>query len=424
MKSRIAAPACLLATIFALPNAALADDRVVDELRTRVAQLSENHEKQERTIRQLEARLAEMEMRQRGRGLPQGTVVAQTGQPADPNAAGGTTEASSSAGGAVREAPRSRTTETIVQDQHALFDRKFTLETGLTYTRYDRKQLVLSGFLALDAIFLGNINLQETKSNLWTFDITGRYGLSDRFSADFNVPLIYRNNTYFEAGAGGGASTRLSEYEATKGPALGDISVGGYYQFFKESGSWPDIVGSLRIKTPTGDHPYGIKVINPDPTNNNFAVPGKLPSGNGIWTTSIGLSVLKTTDPAVLFANIGYNYNFKRGFSDISSTAGVRTPGDIKLGDSFQWGAGLALALNERTSLSMSFSQLVSRASRTRQRGTGWQKVVGSQANAAVFNIGLTHSLSDRLSIIGNAGIGLTPDAPDFSVGIKLPYTF
>ncbi|MCZ7655224.1 MAG: hypothetical protein M5R42_14585, partial [Rhodocyclaceae bacterium] len=70
----------------------------------------------------------------------------------------------------------------------------------------------------------------------------------------------------------------------------------------------------------------------------------KLPTGNGIWTTSFGLSFLKTTDPAVLFANVGYNYNMARSFNDISSTAGVRTPGDIKLGDSFQWGAGLALA--------------------------------------------------------------------------------
>ena len=422
MNNRIKPIVCVVATLFALPNAALADNKEVDELRARVVQLSDSYEKQERTIRLLEARLAEMEMSQRGRGLPQGAVMAQAGQPAGPAASGGTAEGTTT--GVVKEAPRSRTTETIVQEQHALFDRKFTLETGLTYTRYDRKQLVLSGFLALDAIFLGNINLQETKSNLWTFDITGRYGLSDRFSTDFNVPLIYRNNTYFAAGAGGGASTRLREYEATKGPALGDISVGGYYQFFKESGSWPDIVGSLRIKAPTGDHPYGIKVINPDPTNNNFAVPGKLPTGNGIWTTSFGLSFLKTTDPAVLFANVGYNYNMARGFNDISSTAGVRTPGDIKLGDSFQWGAGLALALNERTSLSMSFSQLVSRASKTKAQGMGWQKVVGSQANAAVFNVGLTHAMSDRLSIIGNVGVGLTPDAPDFSVGVKLPYTF
>jgi hypothetical protein len=411
-----------LSAALVLPPAALAADKEVEELRTRLLQLSDNYEKQERTIRLLEARLAEMEMGQRGRGLPQGTTLAQAGQPGS-TAADGTPGSTPADGPVVKEAPRSRTTETVVQEQHALFDRKFTLETGLTYTRYDRRQLVLSGFLALDAIFLGSIDLQQTKANQWTFDVTGRYGLSDRFSTDFNVPLVYRNNTYIEGGAGGGGATNFSDYQLSKGPGLGDISVGGYYQFFKETSSWPDIVGSLRIKAPTGEHPYGIKLFNPT-NNNNFAVPKDLPTGNGVWTSSIGLSFLKTTDPAVLFANIGYNYNFKRSFSDISSTLGVRTPGEIKLGDSFQWGAGLALALNERTSLSLSFAQLISRASRTKQQGAGWQRAIGSEANSAVFNVGLTHTLSDKLSVIGNVGVGLTPDAPDFSVGIKLPYTF
>lgn len=422
-KASIAQLACLIPLMFALPGAGIAADREVEELRARVVQLSSNYEKQERTIRLLEARLAEMEMMgQRGRGLPQGTVLAQSAQPGAA-AADGTPGSTPGDGPVVKEAPRSRTTETIVQEQHALFDRKFTLETGLTYTRYDRRQLVLSGFLALDAIFLGSIDLQQTKSNQWTFDVTGRYGLSDRFSTDFNVPLVYRNNTYIEGGAGGGGATNLSDYELNKGPGLGDISIGGYYQFFKETGSWPDIVGSLRIKAPTGEHPYGIKLHNPT-GNTNFAVPKDLPTGNGVWTSSIGLSFLKTTDPAVLFANIGYNHNFKRSFSDISSTLGVRTPGEIKLGDSFQWGAGLALALNERTSLSLSFAQLISRASKTKQQGAGWQRAVGSESNSAVFNVGLTHTLSDKMAIIGNVGIGLTPDAPDFSVGIKLPYTF
>lgn len=422
-KSPIAPLACASLLMFALPSATIAADKEVEELRAQVVQLSNSYEKQERTIRLLESRLAEMEMGQRGRGLPQGTTtLAQAGQPGAA-AADGTPGSAPADGPVVKEAPRSRTTETIVQEQHALFDRKFTLETGLTYTRYDRRQLVLSGFLALDAIFLGSIDLQQTKANQWTFDVTGRYGLSDRFSTDFNVPLVYRNNTYIEGGAGGGGATNFSDYELSKGPGLGDISVGGYYQFFKETSSWPDIVGSLRIKAPTGEHPYGIKLHNPT-NNTNFAVPKDLPTGNGVWTSSIGLSFLKTTDPAVLFANIGYNYNFKRSFSDISSTLGVRTPGEIKLGDSFQWGAGLALALNERTSLSLSFAQLISRASRTKQQGAGWQRAIGSEANSAVFNVGLTHTLSDKLSVIGNVGVGLTPDAPDFSVGVKLPYTF
>ena len=88
MNNRIKPIVCVVATLFALPNAALADNKEVDELRARVVQLSDSYEKQERTIRLLEARLAEMEMSQRGRGLPQGAVMAQAGQPAGPAASG------------------------------------------------------------------------------------------------------------------------------------------------------------------------------------------------------------------------------------------------------------------------------------------------------------------------------------------------
>lgn len=51
---------------------------------------------------------------------------------------------------------------------------KFSVETGITYSRYDTRQLILNGFLALDSIFLGNINLDRIKADTWTFDLTGR----------------------------------------------------------------------------------------------------------------------------------------------------------------------------------------------------------------------------------------------------------
>jgi hypothetical protein len=49
---------------------------------------------------------------------------------------------------------------------------------------------------------------------------------------------------------------------------------------------------------------------------------------------------------------------------------------------------------------------------------------VGSDANAAYFNIGMTYAASDDLTVVPNLSIGLTPDAPDFSFSIKFPYYF
>lgn len=54
---------------------------------------------------------------------------------------------------------------------------KFSVETGLTYTHYDTRALTLNGFLALDSIFLGNINLDRIKADNWTLDLTARYNM-------------------------------------------------------------------------------------------------------------------------------------------------------------------------------------------------------------------------------------------------------
>ena len=137
-----------------------------------------------------------------------------------------------------------------------------------------------------------------------------------------------------------------------------------------------------------------------------------------------GVSLVKTVDPAVLFGNLSYTYNFEEKFRDLSANQGTQLGGRVRLGNWWQFGMGLAFALNERMSLSMSYSQLISHSSRIRQDGGDWYTVVGSDANAAYFNLGMTFAASDKLAVVPNLSIGLTPDAPDFSFSLKFPYYF
>ena len=95
----------------------------------------------------------------------------------------------------------------------------------------------------------------------------------------------------------------------------------------------------------------------------------------------------------------------------------------MKLGDSFYYGGGVAFAFNERTSFSMSLSNRLSARAQTRYDGGPWSKVIGSDANTAMFNLGVTHAMSQEATMVGILGIGLTPDAPDFSLGLKIPYS-
>ena len=293
----------------------------------------------------------------------------------------------------------------------------------MTYARYDTRTLILNGFLALDSIFLGNINLDRIKADNWTFDLTGRYNLDNRWQFDVNVPVVYRESTYQSGGASGGAANVTSEETVTQDPTIGDVNFGVAYKFLDESVNSPDAVLTLRVKTPTGKEPFGIKLRQVD-SNNNLFIPDDLPTGNGVWSITPGISLVKTFDPAVLFGSLSYTHNLEESFDDISSTVNVDTPGKVRLGDSFQIGAGIAFALNEKMSMSFSVSDLVQKKSKLKPDGGDWQSVTSSDANAGYFNVGMTVAASDNLTIVPNLSIGLTDDAPGFTFSLKFPYYF
>lgn len=301
-------------------------------------------------------------------------------------------------------------------------DGKFSFETGITYARYDARQLTLNGFLALDSIFLGNINLDRIKADNWTLDLTGRYNLDNRWQFDINVPVVYRESTY-QSGGAGNSGTTTSEASVTRDPTIGDVNFGIAYKFLDETDTLPDAVVSVRVKAPTGKEPYGIKLVE-SPNNDSLFVPESLPTGNGVWSVTPGISLVKTFDPAVLFGSLSYTHNFEDSFDDISSNANQKVGGKVSLGDSFQLGLGVAFALNEKMSMSFSVSDLIQRKSKLKPDGGDWQSVVSSDANAGYFNVGMTIAATPNLTIVPNLAIGMTDDAPDFTFSLKFPYYF
>lgn len=440
-------PALSLAMTFCLlPLSAWSADSDADDVTMIGATPEYNSAAQEEAIRRLQKRVDQLEQRSlaspdlktivgRGPASNESTVQAGTSaQPIDarsganPQLAPATSAilpaarqtGGSAAGGSVGSVQGTAITST---QGIPVFDNRFSFEQGLTYTHYDKRSLVLSGFLALDAILLGKVNLQQIRTDQFQYDLTGRWNLSDRLSTDFNVPVVYRNSTYISPGAGSSASA-FSDGSNHSG-SVGDINAGVYFQLPKSAASDLDWIVSGRLKAPTGREPFGIKLVeNTDPNNNNLLIPTRQPTGNGVWATTLGLSLLKVTDPMVLFANLGYTYNFKRSFSDLSSSLTTVTPGEAKLGNAWSLGAGFALALNDKTSVSFSYAQLLQQVSRLRADGGQWVRQVGSDSNSASFNAGLTHQLTPRLSMAGTLSMGLTPDAPNFSVGVKFPYAF
>lgn len=416
----LAVSACLSTNAWSADAAV--DTQDVAQLRKQLGELTNRYEAQGAALQALAQRLQQLENAGQARPI---RAVNKTVVTADTNATPTSGDENKPAQSAnepvIKEAPASRSAEAVYREQNALFNKTFTLETGISYSHSDRRQLTLDGFLALDAIFLGNINLDHIKSDIVQLDVTGRYGVTDRLQFDFNLPYLYRSSTYESGGVGGSAPT-LGSHDVTN-TNLGDVSAGAYYRIFPETPTRPDIVWNVRVKAPTGKDPYGIK-FRTVPGNNNLSAPDELPTGNGVWTLSTGVTFVKTIDPAILFANIGYAHNLTRSFSDISGDPLEKVAGEVDLGDSYQLGGGLAFALNERMSMSMSYAHRFTEKSRTKEKGKNWNSIVGSDSSSGSLNFGVTYAMSDNLSMVTNVGVGVTPDAPDVTVGVKFPYNF
>ncbi|KTC24824.1 hypothetical protein AO392_11200 [Pseudomonas putida] len=404
-----------------------AQDPQVEALKQELQALKQRYESQQQALMVLEQRVRQVEDQpaappQRLTRSPAAST--RSGQVA--TASGAAPGTGSSYGEALKgDSEPAQSVSNLYDEASGFFGGgKFSVETGITYARYDTRQLILNGFLALDSIFLGNINLDRIKADNWTLDLTARYNLDQRWQFDINAPIVYRESTYQSGGAGNNAQG-VTEQTVTRDPTLGDVNFGVAYKFLDESENSPDAVLTLRVKAPTGKDPFGIKLIQ-DPNNDSLAYPEDLPTGNGVWSISPGISLVKTFDPAVLFGSLSYTHTLEESFSDVSSTSGVKVPGKVKLGDSFQIGAGIAFALNEKMSMSFSVSDLIARKSKIKSAETGdsWTSVPSSDANAAYFNVGMTLAATDNLTIVPNLSIGLTDDAPDFTFSLKFPYYF
>lgn len=310
----------------------------------------------------------------------------------------------------------------IVQQQQGTQRSRFGAELSFGYSHFGDARINLDGFLALDAIFLGTISIDEVDADIFTSDLTLRYGVSDKFFIDASIPFLYRTSSFRSGGAGGAANVPVETRVSDQG--LGDVSIGASYQILAETARRPNLVISGRIKLPTGQQPFGIDFVEVEGSEGNLQVPRSLATGSGAWAASLGISALKTIDPMVVFGSINYFRNFERSFSDIDENPGDQ-PGRVSIGNALQFGAGLAYALNETSSISMSYSQrLVERSRLKLDIAEDFQRVVGSQANIGLVNLGATFSLGRNLSLIPTVGIGLTDDSPDMVVGVRLPYRF
>lgn len=106
-----------------------------------------------------------------------------------------------------RKAPApTQAVEAVSEREQGYFGSRVSVELGVNYSHFDDARVNLSGFLALDSIFLGLISINEARADIVTTDLTARLGFSNRLQFDVDVPYLVRHAYYQSGGAGGNAS--------------------------------------------------------------------------------------------------------------------------------------------------------------------------------------------------------------------------
>jgi hypothetical protein len=281
---------------------------------------------------------------------------------------------------------------------------RLVIEPSVSYSSFSRDKVSVSGFTIFDAILIGRINVGKIQRNIICPGLSLRYGLKD-LELSTRIPYMMRTDEEsFPAG------DTMSHFSATDGD-LGDIEMASFYHLLSEGPIRPDIVFGITGKTVTGRDPYGLKKEASDNASPRLI---QFPTGSGHWGVSGTVIFVKTSDPAVLFLNTTYFYNFSRNVGSISGS----NYGDISPGASIEYQFGMVIGLNEKLAINMAMDQRITWDSMQNGR-----KMRDSGANAVIANFGMTYAFSNKFSVDVVWGLGMTDDAPDFTIGLRLPIT-
>jgi hypothetical protein len=284
---------------------------------------------------------------------------------------------------------------------------KVVVEPFLQYSRSSVNTFAFEGTELVPSFLVGVVSANQTSRDLVTSGGTFRVGVTDRLELEARLPFVYRTDSFTSTipNASGQLLTTTAE-----GSGLGDIELAGHYQINDGREDWPFFVGNLRLKTDTGTSPYEV-AYNSDGSARDLA------TGSGFMAIEPSLTAIYPSDPAILFANIGYIHSFAK---DINKNIAGNAIGRVEPGDTIKGSVGMGIALNDKLSFTLGYEHDYVRPTMT--------EIGGVTQNSQVLQIGsaltgISYRVSNRTSINLNLSAGVTRDAPDAVIGIRVPVT-
>ena len=283
------------------------------------------------------------------------------------------------------------------------------LESSFEYTRTSKNRLVFRGFELIPGLQVGLIEASDADRDTMVGTVSLRHGLTNRLEIEARMPVLARHDriqVVQQRDEGIVRQLSLTDYY------IGDAEVSLRYQFNDaKAADHPIFVGNLRVKSNTGRGPFDIGY-------DDFGVATGLTTGSGFWGVQGGVSFLIPSDPVVLYGGTSYLYHIP---ATVNKLVGGALIGRVDPGDAISGNLGFGFALNSRFSFSLGYNHTYifptkTQINATTQRSTALQ--VGTLA------IGASFRTSDRTSVNMAFEFGMTSDAPDVSMTLRLPLRF
>jgi len=313
--------------------------------------------------------------------------------------------------GPVGEAPpesvETSTVDALPEGQNALLGRgRLVIEPSFEFSRSSGNRLVFRGVEIVTGIQIGLIEANDSARNTVSTSVALRYALTDRLEVEARIPYVYRDDRVTTLSQN---STTTSQTFNLNGSDIGDVELSARYQLTQGRNGAPIFVVGGRVKSTTGTGPFDVE-------RDAQGVASELATGSGFWSYQGSLSMLYPTDPAVLFANVSYNYNAP---ASIDQTYGAVTVGEVDPGDTIGFGFGFGFAMNQRFSTSLGYSHSYVMPTETELNGTIQES---TELHVGSMQLGLSFRMSERLTLSTGVDFGVTEDAPDVRVSFRAPY--
>jgi hypothetical protein len=308
------------------------------------------------------------------------------------------------------EANKVQTRVAAVPENQGVLTKAGTLqiEPSVEYSLSSTNRLVFRGIELVPGIQIGVIEASSADRETGVAAVSLRYGLTTRMAVDVRVPFLYRHDRVDILRRQENSVTRTSNLQEKD---LGDVEFGLRYQLNRPTNQQaPIFVAGVSVKSTTGKGPFDV------PYDSDSVALG-LATGSGFWSVSPSVSFLLPSDPVVIYGGVGYLVNIAR---NVDKTIGGTPIGRVNPGDAISANLGFGFALNPRFSFSLGYRHAyifptTSEIGGTIQRSTKLQ--VGS------LLLGMAYRLNQRTSLNFGFEFGVTEDAPDVSMSLRVPFS-